>query len=242
MKSAIAKYDHVVQCLQELKQTYRNAEMFETVLSPRTVNFTQSGLYVRSHAIYKSCQKWQSFFRMMWWESMETEAWSLRGRCLNCSLWSQRMSEGCFHTGFVGFQSEPKLGYLLFCICNCLLTLVPVLKRLFASNAWIQIEAFHFANDGQSSSKKLIYESRFIKFYVGKPPNFYDALKFVRICMDVHMQPKVGDHVDCPQYKNADCTCTIKTNACYELRIMIEEVAVRLERCFDLYILSINGA
>lgn len=104
MKSAIAKYDHVVQCLQELKQTYRNAEMFETVLSPRTVNFTQSGLYVRSHAIYKSCQKWQFFFRMMWWESMETEAWSLRGRCLNCSLWSQRMSKGCFHTGFVSLN------------------------------------------------------------------------------------------------------------------------------------------
>lgn len=57
MESAIAKYDHVVQCLRELKQIYRNAEISETGLSPHTVHFTQSGLCVRSHAIYKSCQK-----------------------------------------------------------------------------------------------------------------------------------------------------------------------------------------
>lgn len=55
MESAIAKYDHVVQCLRELKQIYRKAEMSETVLSPYTVSFIQSGLYVGSHAIYKSC-------------------------------------------------------------------------------------------------------------------------------------------------------------------------------------------
>lgn len=39
MESAIAKYDHVVQCMRELKQIYRNAEMSETVLSPHKVNF-----------------------------------------------------------------------------------------------------------------------------------------------------------------------------------------------------------
>lgn len=52
MESAIAKYDHVVQCMRELKQIYRNAEMSETVLSPHTVNFTQSGLCVRSISRY----------------------------------------------------------------------------------------------------------------------------------------------------------------------------------------------
>lgn len=68
MESAIAKYDHVVQCLRQLKQIYRNAEMSETVLSPHTVSFTRSGLYVSSYAIYKSCLKWQSFFRVIWWK------------------------------------------------------------------------------------------------------------------------------------------------------------------------------
>lgn len=47
MESAIAKYDHVVQCLRELKQVYRSAEMSETVPSPHMVNFTQSGLCVK---------------------------------------------------------------------------------------------------------------------------------------------------------------------------------------------------
>lgn len=36
----------------------------------------------------------------------------------------------------------------------------------------MQIKSFHFANDGQSSSKMLTYWSRYIKFYVGKTPNF----------------------------------------------------------------------
>lgn len=71
MESAKAKYDHVVQCLQQLKQIYRNAEMSETMLSPHTVSFTRSGLYVSSYAIYKSCLKWQSFFRVIWWRPLK---------------------------------------------------------------------------------------------------------------------------------------------------------------------------
>lgn len=66
-ESAIAKYDHVVQCLRELK-IYRNAEMSESVPSPHTVSFTRSGLYVSSYAIYKSCLKGQSFFWVIWWK------------------------------------------------------------------------------------------------------------------------------------------------------------------------------
>lgn len=57
-----------MQCLRELKQTYRNAEMSETVLLPHMVSFTRSTQDVSSYAIYKSCLKWQSFFRVMWWK------------------------------------------------------------------------------------------------------------------------------------------------------------------------------
>lgn len=93
MKSAIAKYEHVVQCLRELKLIYRDGEMFETVLSPHTVNF------LRSHAIYKSCQKRQSFFRAMWWETVETEDLSLKGTEVPVA------KEGvCFHTGVLGLS------------------------------------------------------------------------------------------------------------------------------------------
>lgn len=126
MESAIAKYDHVVQCLQELKQIYRNAEMSETVLSPCTVNFTQSGLYVRSHAIYKSCLKWQSF-RVIRWKTMETEAWFLKGLCPNNCLWSKVMSKGSFHTGFVGLIQD--LSFV------CLPSPNPLLSHLF-TGAW----------------------------------------------------------------------------------------------------------
>lgn len=100
MESAIAKYDHVVQCLRELKQIYRNAEMSETVLSPHTDNFTHSGLYLRSHAIYKSSQKRQSFSRVVWWKA--AEVWFLKGLCPNNCLWSNSMLKSCFHTGMVG--------------------------------------------------------------------------------------------------------------------------------------------
>lgn len=105
MESAIAKYDHVVQCLRELKQIYRNAEMSETVLSPHTDNFTHSGLYLRSHAIYKSCQKRRSsFLRLVLWKS--AEAWFLQrlSDCPNNCSWPNRMFKSRFHTGVTGLS------------------------------------------------------------------------------------------------------------------------------------------
>lgn len=151
MESAIAKYDHVVQCLQELKQIYRNAEMSETVLSPCTINFTQSGLYVRSHAIYKSCLKWQSFFRVIRWKTMETEAWFFKGLCPNNRLWSKVMSKGSFHTGFVCLIQDLSLFafHLRTLVCFHICSLGHDLQKQLAITAYIQFTVFSFTNDGQ---------------------------------------------------------------------------------------------
>lgn len=106
------------------------------MLSPRTVNFTQSGLYARSHAIYKSCLKWQSFFRVIWWKTLETEAWSLKGPRSNNCLLSKTMSKGYFHTGLVALS--PNLSLIAFllltllvCCHTCLLVLGLVSQKQF---------------------------------------------------------------------------------------------------------------
>lgn len=93
MESAIAKYDHVVQCMRELKQIYRNAEMSETVLSPHKVHFTQSGLCVRSISRY--LQKLPEVTILLQGD-VETYAWSSKGLCWSNCHWSKRMSFSIF--------------------------------------------------------------------------------------------------------------------------------------------------
>lgn len=126
MESAIAKYDHVVQCLRELKQIYRNAEMFETVLSPHTVNFTHSGLYFKILRYLQKLPEATILLQVgMVWKTVE--AWFLKGLCPNNCLWSTRMFKSCFHTGVV----ESKAGF------NGPLYPAGLRSHIYSVNAWV---------------------------------------------------------------------------------------------------------
>lgn len=96
MGSAIAKYDHVVQCLRGLKQIYRNAEMSGTVLSPHTDNFTHSGLYLRSRYLQKLSEA-----TILLQGSTVESCGGLVPLMTTCQqlLLSNRMLKSCFHTG-----------------------------------------------------------------------------------------------------------------------------------------------